>query len=538
MKQIFVTTAKVVATLYVIALLGICVTRQAFALSSCSTKRATSIVSFSQGVDSNGATISPSRSNPNILLADSPSDASLALGVGGSVTLRFNPPLANYPAAGLPTLSRPSGTLPCDQDPVKAMIEGSIDGITFTPLGVTCTGNAVNLGALPWVSFIRITDTSEGGQLTISSEGSAGFTLNGFVGPACLKTALCGGPATPEVAIADPAIDETFSLGTLGDDFILFETASFEEYGNGSARFTGTVAQRSDLTRSFQMILSFTGKTPAPPLGSPLLLLKKDAYTSQGGDIDPAQWYYYKTVKGSLIGTQGNTGIVASINDTVQALQIGDAADGRSRSPGALTQFVLQTSSTTSEGGLAFKLRSCAEQPTPTPTPTPTPADAPQGEINNPSGSCSANNKIDQLATLDQDLLLRRELIFKATSALVRSKPGRASRTFQAKSRTTAQNLSVAAWGTIWRYPWSILSCPAATLCISEDLATQKGTMLNAIDALDSHVRTTVNYVLKRVKNKQTKRSLLKLLNSLEALRTRSHNLVGELPAKTFNCPR
>lgn len=513
--------------------------RKTYALTSCSPSSPTAVVSFSQGQASDGTPIDSAYSDPNTLLTPTTSESFLALGIGGSITLSFSVPLANYPAAGLPQIRRQSSADPCSSNPVQARLFGSSDGILFSEIGVTCEGGAFSLDQFPWISYLRIVDTSDPQSPALIGKRSLGFTINSISGPGCLKYAHCIQPSVIDPVLASSSAQETLSLGSLGDDFILDDTGSFEEYGNGSARFIGFLSRRSKPDAIYEAVLSFTGRVTAPPGSSPVLLLRSSAYSSQGGPIDPSSWYYYKTVRGSVRQVSPTSAEYYQITGTTSALQVGSGADGRSASRGAATTFTLQEPLSDIPAELAFIIAECPNAtPTPisTPSPTPTVEPKPTDTIDDSSASCLYSDLTDVLAALDQALLTRSEIVFRVSRALIRVSASRSNLLFQTRSRTQTRSLIAAAWATVWQHPWSVLRCPNNAGCSSLSLRTNQDAIRRSISALDRHVAATISRVQKRVKTRDSRTLFKKLRSKHSSLQGDFKRMLESLPLESFSC--
>jgi hypothetical protein len=501
------------------------------ALNSCSLTHPSSIVSFSQGLQSNGSSVDEQISDPSILLdKNTPEGSALALGIGGAITLHFPTPLANYPSAGLPSITRPTNTASCLNAPVRATISGSIDGVSFTQLGITCEGGSFSLGAFPWVSHIRITDATDPSDPAFATQPSAGFTLASLSGQSCLKNSLCATTSSLDSTVAEPTTSYPFSLGALGDDWTFDHEASFEEYGNGSARLTGLVRRESAPSEVFQIILSFTGRTDAAPAGSPIRILKPSAYSDQGGPIDPATWYYYKTIAGVFLGAETSSGQNYSILNTIHALQIGDGADGRSALRGGFVEFLFGSNLMQSEGSLAFTLQSCSS-----PLPTPTPPTDPD-QLENEKALCSSDDQTATLAALDQSLLSRRESVMKALRALVRDNPSRANRAFRNRALASTRDLATSAWQIIWKHPWKILLCSPSALCSPTSLRPSQEAILSAIQTLDAYVTEALQIAAKRATRQKTRSMLRQQLAKHKQHSLDAPQLLQSLPTETYAC--
>ncbi|MEY4668007.1 MAG: hypothetical protein RL518_706 [Pseudomonadota bacterium] len=496
-------------TFLTITLMGIALpSTSSWALSSCEIERPSQVIHVQRGSSSTGTPLSTETSDPTILLRSTTDNESFQLGIGGSITLQFKVPVANYPSAGLLAVERPQGALPCSSYPVRAEISGSIDGENFVPLGTTCESAALQLGAFPWISYLRIRDITDPSDPAFGSNPIEGFDLRSISGPECLKFAHCAVPAVSDSSVTDGQGTSAVSLSELGDDFVFEHQAVFEEYGNGSARLSGTIYRLSDPSKAYEMIVSLTGRVQSPPPQSPVLNLKSSAYTSAGGSIDPSSWYYYKKIEGVLLGKRDLSGDKVSVATTLQAFQIGDGAQGRNTSLGASGSFAYASASSLHPAEITINLTSCTSPATPTPPPatptqTPTRVDAPP--------TCETSDISDKLATLDHSLARRFSTISRATRLLVDEKPTRQNLRFRTSIRAKVHNLYVRAWGDVWRHARVVQSCSPSTLCSDIHLAPLQASLATSADLLDSTIERAIARIQQELSTRKA-RSALKLL--------------------------
>jgi hypothetical protein len=507
----------------------------AWALDSCNSEHPSEVVSFQQGSLPAAPATSSNTSDPTILLRTSASEESLRLGVGGSITLKFTVPIANYPASGALTIERPQNASPCSSNPVQAQISGSIDGEHFVPLGTVCESAAIDLGTLPWIAYLRIADVTDPSDPEFASNPAQGFDLRSVSGPGCLKYSHCAVTASPDPTVSTALGLSALSLPHLGDDFVLQEGASFEEYGNGSARLSATVYRKNEPTSAYEMIMSLTGRVTTPPTRSPVLELKPAAYTDEGGTIDTASWYYYKTIKGWLIGKNSRSGDTIAIGDTTHALQIGDGAHGMNTSLGASGSFTYDSASSQQTADIRIGLTSCAlieNTPTPTPAPTATPGDRTITE----TPICQTRNLSNNLAALDHSLFRRLSAVNQATLILVRDNRSRRNIRYRADIRAKAQNLYALGWTNVWRHDRVIQTCTPASVCAEVHLEGTQASIAASARTLDLTVKNTLLYVYGRIKRPQSKRAIRRLVQNHSKLQQAFLSELAKLPQHSMRC--
>lgn len=481
-------------------------------------------MSFTSGSSPSSLVPSSESSDPNILLRATSDLESLRLGVGGSITVQFTVPIANYPAAGALTVERPNGALPCSSYPVRAEISGSIDGEHFVPLGTTCDTAAFDLGAFPWIAYLRIQDVTDPSDPAFGSSPVGGFDLRSVSGPGCLKYAHCAVSPSSDPIVSDTTTSYPLSLSSIGDDFVLEDPASFEEYGNGSARLVATAHRASDPSTAYHIILSLTGRVESPPPQSPVLELKPSAYSSQGGTIHPTSWYYYKQTTGMMFGKGTRQGEKLPVGGTACAFQIGNGANGRDSSLGGRGALTYGVAASQNTAELRVGLTSCSTQPTPTPTPHATPP------------SCKTEDISKTLAMLDSNLRGRVTSANRATRLLVRYDKSRASARFKTVTRAKVHNLYTLAWSEVWRHERVIQSCSPSVLCSDVHLEPTQAALAASARSLDAAVDTALLYVQKKLVSRKANKALKELVRQHTTQRATFSAHLAALPTHSTRC--
>ncbi len=507
----------------------------AWALNSCSTDHPSEVVTFQRGIFPPGSAAAPDTSDPTILLRTATDAEAVNLGIGGAITLKFSVPVANYPASGALTIERPQAALPCSSYPVRAEVSGSIDGEHFFPLGTICDSTGLQLGTLPWIAYLRITDVTDPSDAAFASIPARGFDLRAVSGPGCLKYSHCAFTASPDPTVSPAQGISALSLPHLGNDFVLEDGASFEEYGNGSARLSATVYRRSDPSAAYTMIVALTGRVTTPPSQSPVLELKPSAYTTQGGTIDPSSWYYYKTFEGTLFGKDALSGETIVIGDTRRAIQIGDGANGRDTRLGGGGSFTYDSATSRHTAELRIGLTSCTVVH-PTPTPTPAPTATPGDRTITETPQCQTQNLSNNLAALDHSLFRRLSAVNHATRILLQELNSRRNRGYRADIRAKAQNLYALGWTNIWKHDRVIHTCTPATLCSEVHLEATQASIAASARTLDLTVKNSLLYVYGKIKRRQSKRAITRLIQNHSKLQKAFLSELAKLPQHSMRC--
>ena len=140
------------------------------------------LMSYLPGKCRGGANISADRTDKNKALGV-PQGTDVvnfvSLGFGGTITLRFKYAVENN-ATGLDlqVVETSYGNPSCNAYPEKARFEGSIDGTSWTDLGELCLDGKLEMGTLPYLHLLRITDVSDKTKFGSSADG---FDVDGVV---------------------------------------------------------------------------------------------------------------------------------------------------------------------------------------------------------------------------------------------------------------------------------------------------------------------------------------------------------------------
>ncbi|NMH27165.1 T9SS type A sorting domain-containing protein [Flavobacterium silvaticum] len=142
---------------------------------------ASEVVSFTQGLQSNGTPVAVSRSNPDKALGspDSVNEVGgfYSLGFGGSIILKMDGGILNRPGNDL-LISETSYHQPsCESYPEKAEVFVSEDNVSWTSLGVICQDAEVDIAPLDWILYVKIVDVSDASSFSGVVDG---FDVDGI----------------------------------------------------------------------------------------------------------------------------------------------------------------------------------------------------------------------------------------------------------------------------------------------------------------------------------------------------------------------
>jgi hypothetical protein len=216
---------------------------------------ANQVVSYEPGKCKNGSKIPTDRSvAANALGLPQKTDKVnfVALGFGGKITLKYDYLVFNNPAsADLQVVETSFGNPICNAYPEKATFEASLDGITWTNLGELCLDGTLELGTLPYMHLLRITDVSDKSRFPATADA---YDVDGVVA----INQPCG--TNSRMAISDMIEDdnETPNEGVSGSIFpnpakekatlLLNGSLENESWNIRIVEMTGKVIFESDFT--------------------------------------------------------------------------------------------------------------------------------------------------------------------------------------------------------------------------------------------------------------------------------------------------
>ena len=152
------------------------------------TSGANQVVNYTPGTCKNGTAVPVSRRNPaNALGLPQGNDVVnfVALGFGGSLTLKFNYVIFDNPASNdLQVVETSYGNPTCAAYPERALIEGSLDGVNWIQLGQLCQDGQVDINSAGVVQYIRLTDRSAASSFSGTADG---YDVDGVIAinPTC-----------------------------------------------------------------------------------------------------------------------------------------------------------------------------------------------------------------------------------------------------------------------------------------------------------------------------------------------------------------
>jgi hypothetical protein len=413
-----------------------------------------------------------------------------------------------------------------------------MDGETFIPLGTICDSTGFQLGPLPWIAYLKITDVTNVAEAAFGSSVTNGFDLRSVSGPGCLKYSHCAVSPDPNSDVSDEHKAYALSLSHVGDDFVLENGASFEEYGNGTARLLGTAYRVSNPSAAYHLVMALSGRTETPPARSPVLELKSSAYLAYGGTVDPSSWYYYKKSEGIMFGKGALVGETILVGDTLRALQVGEGAHGRNTSFGASGSFTYNSATSLNTAYLRVALTSCvsSQHSGHPPVLPPEPTAIPGGPSSPDFPACQTKDITNKLAVIDNNLFRRLNTINRATRILIQEERSRRNVRYRTNIRARGQNLYTNAWSDVWRHERIVKTCSPALLCSEIHLEPTQAAIAASSRVLDSTVEKSLNYVHKRVSSRQAKRAIQRLIISHTTLKRSFLSELAELPHHSMRC--
>jgi hypothetical protein len=156
----------------------------------------------------------------------------------------------------------------------------------------------------------------------------------------CLTTNFCVFAAVSDPIFHHGGTDHAVWLPGISTNLIFFpEPGQWAEFPDGTARLTGTVRSRTNLSSGFVIDVHLSGFQTNPPPGSPKKDLDSSAYVNNGGPVNPATWHYYTNFTGTLAGFGVYDGAVLNIMRTGPAWQVGFGANNKNTNFGASAWF-------------------------------------------------------------------------------------------------------------------------------------------------------------------------------------------------------
>ena len=141
------------------------------------------VIEYNQGTRKNGTPIHSTRINAESALGIPQNNDIgvnfVSLGFTGSLVLKFDFVIFNKPGNDLKAIETSFGAPSCQAYPEAAMFEGSLDGITYFPMGEVCQDGEMNLeDGVYAIQYLRITDRSPASSFPNSADG---YDLDGVI---------------------------------------------------------------------------------------------------------------------------------------------------------------------------------------------------------------------------------------------------------------------------------------------------------------------------------------------------------------------
>ncbi len=190
-------------------------------------------------------------------------------------------------------------------------------------VGKGASGKNVEWGGSGWIDYTTLAQPISCGSFPASGTGD--FNLSTRVD--CVDCT----EATTKHAITMPGFGNKYKFIIGGD---------FEQFTNGTARLAGVIENNDgDPLNRWAVDIQFgdrmnPGSAAYPPAGSPKLELGSGSYSDNGGVVDPATWFYYQDLQGTLTGLDANSGDTIVLTRMGPAFQIGLGASGKNESYG------------------------------------------------------------------------------------------------------------------------------------------------------------------------------------------------------------
>ena len=270
-------------------------------------------------------------------------------------TGRVDPTDPSYPPAGAPNLGlfatayAPIGGIDSGSFSYYTNATGKLTGVrnlhqaivTMTATSPVQLGFGANNrnGADGLFGSFAVTVVQNPQFGTLTATGDAELSLD-YVAPYSEPTTH---PQVYEQSLTNLVEGRAMNLPGVGDDYVFVPTAEFFEQPNGQATLTGSLARISDLSDSWDLVVTMSGRIDPgqanwPPAGSPVQQLLATAYVAGGGTLDPDHWHYYTTVTGTLLGTGVNAGGAIALTQSA-ATQVGGGANNTNTYFGSYSAF-------------------------------------------------------------------------------------------------------------------------------------------------------------------------------------------------------
>ena len=249
---------------------------------------------------------------------------------------------AGFPPAGAPdqqlltSAYAPVGTVDTNAFTYYTSATGTLTGVrnldgailsltaaSFTQVGVGANNRNANDGLLAHFTVGVVQQPLFG---TITPAGTADLTFD-FRAPWLEDTTH----PQPDALRTTLVTGRAMVLPGVADDYVFVPAADWQEFGDGHAELTGTLARLAQLDDRWDVSLVLQNRiTPGeanhPPAGSPVLQMLPTAYTANGGTLDPGHWHYYASVTGTLTGSGINAGGSITLVQNA-ATQVGGGAN-------------------------------------------------------------------------------------------------------------------------------------------------------------------------------------------------------------------
>lgn len=270
-------------------------------------------------------------------------------------TGRVDPADASYPPAGTPNLGllssayTPSGAIDSSIFSYYTAATGKLIGVrnlhqavlSLTSVGAVQLGVGANNrnGVDGLFGEFSVTVISDPQFSTLVPTGNAELVLD-FVSPYGEYT---NHPQVYNQSLTNLVEGRAMNLPGVADDYVFVPTADFTELADGSASLTGTLARIDDLSDSWDLIVTMSGRVDPgeaswPPAGSPVLQMLATSYEAGGGTLDPDGWHYYTAATGTMTGTGLNAGGAINLTQTA-ATQVGGGANNTNTYFGSYSSF-------------------------------------------------------------------------------------------------------------------------------------------------------------------------------------------------------